>query len=87
MIQVSMGRRSRSPLSPLSLRITSRADLTMLRRRAAVVLGVGGRLRGKKTVLSVVNPGIGNPWLTMRSALRRWEPFPSRGRASSLAMA
>ena len=37
MIQVSMGRRSRSPLSPLSLRMMSRADLIRLPRRWAVV--------------------------------------------------
>ena len=43
MIQVSMGRRSRSPLSPLSLRMISRADLMMLPSCWAVV-GVGAGL-------------------------------------------
>ena len=38
MIQVSIGRRSRSPLSPLSLRMMSRADLMS----AAELLGGGG---------------------------------------------
>src|SRR5947209_19640607 len=37
--QVSMGRRSRSPLRPLSFRMMSRADLTRLPRRWAVVWG------------------------------------------------
>jgi len=35
-IQVSMGRRSRSPLSPLSLRMMSRQDLTRLASCCAV---------------------------------------------------
>ena len=39
MIQVSIGRRSRSPLSPLSLRMMSRQDLTMDESRCAVVRG------------------------------------------------
>ncbi len=39
MIQVSIGSRSRSPLSPLSLRMMSRADLTMADSRWAVVRG------------------------------------------------
>ena len=39
MIQVSMGRRSRSPLSPLSFRMMSRADLMMLPSCCAVVCG------------------------------------------------
>ena len=37
-IQVSIGKRSRSPLRPLSLRIMSRADLMMLASWRAVVL-------------------------------------------------
>src|SRR4051812_22063928 len=36
MIQVSMGRRSRSPLSPLSFRMMSRADLIKLLSRCGV---------------------------------------------------
>ena len=40
MIQVSNGRRSRSPLSPLSLRMMSRADLSNAPRDRAVVGGV-----------------------------------------------
>jgi hypothetical protein len=39
MIQVSNGRRSRSPLSPLSLRMMSRADLKRLPSIWAVVMG------------------------------------------------
>ncbi len=39
MIQVSIGRRSRSPLSPLSLRMMSRADLMRLPSCWAVVSG------------------------------------------------
>ena len=39
MIQVSIGKRSRSPLSPLSLRMMSRQDLTMDESRCAVVRG------------------------------------------------
>jgi hypothetical protein len=36
---VSIGNRSRSPLSPLSLRMTSRQDLTIDDKRWAVVRG------------------------------------------------
>src|SRR5205809_6197715 len=39
MTQVSIGRRSRSPLSPLSFRMMSRADLTRLPSRWALVRG------------------------------------------------
>jgi hypothetical protein len=39
-IQVSIGNRSRSPLSPLSLRMMSRHDLTIDERRWAVVEGL-----------------------------------------------
>ena len=39
MIQVSNGKRSRSPLSPLSLRMMSRADLIRLPKACAVVFG------------------------------------------------
>ena len=39
MIQVSIGSRSRSPLSPLSLRMMSRQDFTMDESRCAVVRG------------------------------------------------
>ena len=39
MIQVSIGNRSRSPLSPLSLRMMSRQDFTMDESRWAVVRG------------------------------------------------
>jgi len=39
MIQVSIGKRSKSPLSPLSFRMMSRQDLTMDESRCAVVRG------------------------------------------------
>ena len=51
MIQVSMGRRSRSPFSPLSLRMMSRADLMMLPSCWAVV----GRF-GLRSVLLAGRP-------------------------------
>ena len=44
MIQVSSGRRSRSPFSPLSLRIMSRADLMLEPRLCAVVSGAASAL-------------------------------------------
>ena len=40
MIQVSIGRRSRSPFTPLSLRMIRRADLMMRSSRCAVVSGL-----------------------------------------------
>ena len=45
MIQVSIGSRSRSPLSPLSLRMMSRADLSSC--RAAGRWSAGGAVRGR----------------------------------------
>src|SRR5437773_2540291 len=42
MIQVSIGNRSRSPLSPLSLRMMSRADLIRLPSDCVVVGGADG---------------------------------------------
>ena len=52
MIQVSMGRRSRSPLSPLSLRMMSRADLTMLPSFCAVVAVGWAVFAGVRAIIS-----------------------------------
>src|SRR5262245_5313267 len=58
MIQVSSGSRSRSPLSPLSLRMMSRADLMRALRDCAVVTAAAIRrsaLRGIEVPLELVH--------------------------------
>src|SRR5438876_243392 len=83
MIQVSIGSRSRSPLRPLSLRMMSRADLTMLASRWDVVTCGDGRLllrprltrvaasssnRGRVgSILRMVTTTISSPRLPMRN--------------------
>ena len=53
---VSMGRRSRSPFNPLSLRMILRADLMILSRRWAVVSCFGAAFL--RAVLAMSSPSI-----------------------------
>src|SRR5438132_2255332 len=65
MIQVRSGSRSRSPLSPLSLRMMSRADLSRLPSACAVVGGGASFLRAVdlRGIQMTLKFGYGQPEL------------------------
>src|SRR5262249_54121819 len=76
MTQVSIGRRSRSPLSPLSFRMMSRADLTWFPSRWAVVRGASAFLLPFAIVHSATSPSLGSRLRCVQVFLELGEGLP-----------